>query len=240
MIQSNWRTTTIMMRQRSVKATAARPQLVAVIGSRADLDRAARLRSTPDLFELRLDQLVDELDELESYIAQLRAPLIITARHPAEGGAHHLNAQSRRALLLRFLPRSRYVDVELRSTKLLRPVIERARATAVGLIVSAHDFHATPSDARLDEIARSALATGADILKIAVRTDTPDELLRLQHFYERHVMQLPISAMGVGKLGRVSRRWFARRAAALHYAHLGTPAAEGQLSLAELRRLLMR
>jgi 3-dehydroquinate dehydratase len=43
--------------------------------------------------------------------------------------------------------------------------------------------------------------------------------------------------MGIGKLGRRSRLELARRGCLLNYAHLGSPAAPGQLSLRDLRRL---
>ena len=68
-----------------------RPKIVGVIFSRADLERARRMRKPPDLFELRLDRLID------APIGQLPAPLIITARHPREGGANNLSALRRRA-----------------------------------------------------------------------------------------------------------------------------------------------
>jgi 3-dehydroquinate dehydratase len=44
--------------------------------------------------------------------------------------------------------------------------------------------------------------------------------------------------MGIGKLGRLSRRLLARNGSVLNYAHLGTRAVEGQLSLAEMRRVI--
>jgi len=44
-----------MMAQR---ATKRRPLIVGVLASRADLGRAVRMRTPPDLFELRLDRLV--------------------------------------------------------------------------------------------------------------------------------------------------------------------------------------
>jgi len=46
------------------------------------------------------------------------------------------------------------------------------------------------------------------------------------------------AAMGVGRLGRISRIEFARHRSALNYGHLGKPQAEGQLSITQLRRVL--
>src|SRR5947207_1670235 len=116
-----------MTARTSVKASKARARIVAVIASRPDLQRALRMTSPPDLFELRLDHLIGCLDEVETKMSILRVPLIVTARHPKEGGANRLSVQRRRALLMRFLPQARYVDVELRSAKALRHVLDSAR-----------------------------------------------------------------------------------------------------------------
>src|SRR5215467_11746257 len=70
----------------ALSSATKRPRLVGVIASRADLDRAVRMCEPPDLFELRLDCLAGVIDQLERKISGLRAPLIITARHPQEGG----------------------------------------------------------------------------------------------------------------------------------------------------------
>ena len=85
---------------------AAPGRVVAVIASRLDLAKAVRLRRRPDLFELRLDMLRDSLGEVSRILPRLSAPLILTARHPREGGAGGLTLSSRRALLLRFLERT--------------------------------------------------------------------------------------------------------------------------------------
>ena len=74
-----------MMARRSTKR---RPRVVGVIASRADLERAVRMRRPPDLFELRLDRLAGMADEVENVLPRLRTPLIITARDPHEGGAN--------------------------------------------------------------------------------------------------------------------------------------------------------
>jgi 3-dehydroquinate dehydratase-1 len=211
-------------------------KIVGVIASRADLRRALQMRKPPDFFELRLDQLVNCLDELTSAIPRLPAPLILTARHPREGGGHKLSIQRRRFLLLKFLPAAAWLDVELRSANSLRPLLRSARAARIRAIISFHDFAETPSSDRLDEMLAAARSLGADIFKIATRTDTPDQFDRLLHFFERQSGTPSVVAMGIGKLGRRSRFALARRGCALNYGHLGTPAAAGQLSIAELRR----
>jgi 3-dehydroquinate dehydratase-1 len=213
------------------------PRIAGVIFTRTDLQRAVRMRNPPDLFELRLDALFAMREELEASLRNLRAPLIITARHPREGGSNQLSAQTRRALLIRFLPHAAFVDIELRSAGAFASVLEAARAKRIRIIVSFHDFDETPSRPRLDGIARAARSLGADVLKVATRTDTSAHLARLQDFFQSARREMEIAAMGVGRLGRISRIEFARRSA-LNYGHLGSPQIEGQLSIIQLRRIL--
>jgi 3-dehydroquinate dehydratase-1 len=210
------------------------PKIVGVIFSCADLERAVPMRKPPDFFELRLDRLIN------SAIGPLPAPLIITARDPREGGANNLSAARRRALLLEFLPRAAYVDVELRSARTLRSVLESASENKIRTILSFHDFETTPSDARLDQIASQARSLGAAVVKVATRTDTAAQLDRLLDFWERQRPALDVVAMGIGKLGRASRLELARRGNILNYVHLGSAAASGQLSIQELRRVASR
>src|SRR5581483_7683838 len=100
-----------------------RCDIVGVIASEADLRLALTLKELPDFFELRLDGLFASQDELEKQIARLPAPLIVTARHPGEGGMNNLSAGRRRELLSRFAPYAKYVDVELRSADLLHSFV---------------------------------------------------------------------------------------------------------------------
>ena len=216
------------------------PKTVGVILNRVDLQRALRMRKSPDLFELRLDRFVPHLGELRAAIHRLPAPLIITARHPREGGANNLPASRRRALLLEFLPCAKYVDVELRSVSALRSVLHTAAQKGVAIILSCHDFKTTPAPIDLDRLVRRAHSTGATIIKIATRTDTSAQLDRLLQFFERHRRSSVLAAMGIGRLGRTSRRELARRGSALNYAHLGSAAVSGQLSVEELRRFASR
>ena len=218
----------------------SRPRVVGVIASRADLDLAIRLRHVPDFFELRLDYLLGVLGKLENKLPRLRTPLIITARHPREGGANELSLRQRRDLLTRFLPRAHYVDVESRSAAALRSLLTRAEKKKVRRIISFHNFESTPHPRILTAKARAAKAHKANVFKVATRTDTPAELARLLDFTTKKDVELPVSVMGIGKLGAISRVLLARAGSALVYASLG-PAPrddiEGQLSLEQLRAL---
>jgi 3-dehydroquinate dehydratase-1 len=216
----------------------AKPKIAGVISSRADFVRALRLRTPPDLFELRLDALCPKLGPIRSEIARLGAGIIITARDPREGGANHLSARKRRELLLSFLPLAEWVDIELRSASALATVFQAAKEEGVRTIVSFHDLRGTPGAMRLSELASQAAAWGADLFKIATRTDTSAQLERLLDFFEGSRLGQNVAAMGMGELGRKSRLELVRRGCPLNYAHLGVPGVAGQLSIPELRRAL--
>jgi len=224
-----------MTARKPVKRLRQLPRLVAVIMSRADLDSAIRLRKPPDLFELRLDQLAGDLDAVENKVSKLRTPLIVTARHPQEGGANKLSTRHRRDLLFRFLHRARYVDVELRSASALRSILKLAGTRNVRRIISYHNLKSTPYSGTLQTKARAAKSWGADIFKVATRTDTPAQLARLLYFMTNEDVDLAISIMGIGKLGALSRVFLAHCGSALVYASLGENNIEGQMSLEQLR-----
>jgi 3-dehydroquinate dehydratase-1 len=237
------------MTTRSSTKDGRRPRVVGVIMSQRDLELAIRMRKRPDLFELRLDHLVrppsfaaatsgvtDVVDELEEKVSRLRAPLIVTARHPQEGGAGKLNLRQRRDLLSRFLPHARYIDFELRSAAALHSLCKLAREKNVGRIISFHDFKMTPDLRGLRVRARRAKSLGADIFKVATRTDTPAQLARLLDFLTKRDLDLAVSAMGIGNLGAISRVLLAYRGSALVYGSVAaTGDTEGQMSLEQLR-----
>src|SRR4029453_10336620 len=187
-----------------------RPRVVGVIAARADLERAVRMRRPPDLFELRLDRLAGLADQGEIALPKLRRPLIITARDPHESGANKLRLRQRRDLLARFLNHADYMDVELRSARAQRSLLKLAENKNVRRIISFHNFKSTPSARILAAKARAGRSHGADIFKVATRTDTPIELGRLLEFMISSRLDLALAVMGIGKLGAISRVLLAR------------------------------
>lgn len=166
----------------------------------------------------------------------LQAPLIVTARHPAEGGANSLSSARRRDLLLRFGPRAQYLDVELRSAEAFQSLSKLPPLQSVRRIISLHDFDSTPSPRSLHAKARAARSHGAAIFKVATRTDTPTQLARLFEFVAQEDPDLALSVMGIGQLGGVSRLALARCGSALVYGALADKQIEGQLSAEQLRK----
>jgi 3-dehydroquinate dehydratase I len=224
-----------MTARRSIKR---RPRVVGVIASRADLDQAVRMRRPPDLFELRLDRLAGIAEQVENLVPKLHTPLIITARHPLEGGAGKLQLRQRRDLLARFLDHADNIDVELRSAPALVSLLKLAEKRRIRRIISVHNFESTPSVRTLATKAYQAKSQGADIFKVATRTDTPMELGRLLEFMRSNRLDLAVAVMGIGKLGAISRVLLARAGSVLIYGSVGAMSAiEGQLSLEQLRTL---
>src|SRR5215471_4145005 len=224
-----------MTARRSIKQ---RPRVVGVIASRADLDRAVRMRRPPDLFELRLDRLAGIAEQVENLVPKLHTPLIITARHPLEGGAGKLQLRQRQDLLARFLNHADYIDLELRSAPALRSLLKLAKKKNVRRIISFHNFQSTPSVRTFTAKAYQAKSQGADIFKVATRTDTPMELGRLLEFMTSNRLNLAMAVMGIGTLGAISRVLLARAGSVMIYASVGPVSnVEGQLSVEQLRAL---
>jgi 3-dehydroquinate dehydratase-1 len=190
-----------------------------------------------DWLELRVDHFATAPESLLATAPMLPASCIVTVRDPAEGGQNRLSRARRTELYLQFLPHAAAIDIELRNVRALSPALGAARQQGVKVIVSCHDFTATPSAARLQEILRRAADAGADIIKIAARADTVAALHRLLALLAGKTPR-PLSVMAMGRYGKVSRLLFAQAGSVLNYAYLGTANASGQWSVRDFRARL--
>ncbi len=179
---------------------------------------------------------LDRLPGLAPAASSLNAPLLITARHPREGG--NLSSAQRRKLLGGFLPRASALDLELRSLKTLRSLWEEARARKLLRVCSVHDFDRTPSSHSLTQKFAQARAAGADIFKLVARADSVNDFSRLRDFLVAHPRE--VAVMATGKYGARSRREFPGLGSRLVYAPITRAFHRGQLTLAQLRRSLAR
>jgi 3-dehydroquinate dehydratase-1 len=190
-----------------------------------------------DLLEIRVDHFALDPAPLLRALPRLRVPLIVTVRHPAEGGAHALGLARRREWYARFLPFAALIDVELRSIEQLADITAEAHRRGVKVIASVHYFRSTPSAAQMRAALRRCRAAGADIGKLAALTPTPAALTRLLGILDRK-QPLPLSVMGMGRFGKVSRLLFAQAGSVLNYGYLDHPNASGQWEATVLKRRL--
>ncbi len=196
------------------------------------------LPAAPDFIELRVDCFADEPGQLDALVRLAPRPFILTVRDPAEGGQGELSSAQRRDLYERFLPVARYVDIELRSLRLLPEIASAAREPGRGLIASFHDFAGMPGNAQLRASIRQAADAGAEICKLAVRVEDAAGLARLIELLAEPA-PLPLAVMGMGPFGRVSRLAAAAAGSRINYGYLGASAqVPGQWPVALLRERL--
>jgi len=221
---------------------SSRPLAVGVIPDPATLQlwagmTVAQREASCDVIELRLDTLkIDPLD-LRSALTGNQTPVLLTARHPAEGGQGTQEAAGRIALLEPLLDLAALVDIELRSAMEMRPLVQKAQGRGIRVMGSFHDFQTTPGEEVLRGAINFAQPAGLDAVKIATFMNNAADLTRMITLTSE-VHRLRLSSMGMGPLGRVSRLVLAKCGSLLNYGYLGESNAPGQWPAARLKELL--
>lgn len=225
-----------------------------VARTRADLlaDAALVVSQKPDVIEWRADYF----DGIESGGLVVSAglalreitgkiPLIFTLRSSAEGGnpvSLSTQAMSALQLALTDLP-FEFHDIEMRQpTTLIHDLVHKVQARGGKTILSAHDFQGTPDNDALESLFLRAHQLGADVAKIAVMPQTPDDVLRLLAVTRRvsQMLPIPIISMSMGSLGIMSRIFGGVFGSALTFASGAGASAPGQLPIEDLRAMLNR
>lgn len=213
--------------------------VVAAVHTLAGLRLATRLRpGDVDVVEIRADALAAELPAVERAMKAIELPVLLTVRHPAEGGVGGLAVSERRRLYRRLLPHASLMDLEVRSLGILADILAEARSRNVGTVISTHFFRTTPTLAKMLNLQRQAFRGGADVFKLAALTPTASALARLLEFTEGKAPG-PRAVMGMGTFGQVSRLALARAGSVLNYGYLDQPNAPGQWEARELKRLVV-
>ncbi|GAA2381755.1 type I 3-dehydroquinate dehydratase [Dactylosporangium salmoneum] len=201
---------------------------------------AARARALGvDLAELRIDWYRSYVPgDVCRAAAAFRAaglPTLATIRSKAEGGYWPGDDAERLALFEAVIPEVDAVDVELSSAGILPGVVAAARAADRPVIVSYHDFEATPGEAALRATVEAAVAAGADVVKISTMARGPEDLRVLAGLLLRYDSMIVI---GMGAEGAGSRVFFPLLGSRITYSAIGGRPAPGQLPFAETVRLL--
>jgi 3-dehydroquinate dehydratase-1 len=170
-------------------------------------------------------------------------PMIVTFRTQAEGGSKPISDADYAALYSTLLHGdfAQLIDVEMfRDPARVAALVAQAHKAGVKVVMSSHDFHATP--AREEIIARLLRqdAMGADVLKIAVMPqDAGDVLTLLDATWQvRQRSSKPLLTMSMGGTGVVSRLAGETFGQALTFGMIGTPSAPGQVEVEQLQSVL--
>ena len=204
-----------------------------------EMQVAEARRAGMDIAELRIDHFADctpgrVLEVIRRFGG---TPILATIRSQAEGGKWTAAEKERAALFEDILPAVDAIDIELSSSSILTRVVDAARAAKKPVVVSYHNFESTPSLDALDSIANRARASGADIVKVAALTASPEDVQTLVQFTLRH-REKGVVAIGMGDTGMATRIFFPLLGSLFTFASFGEGTAAGQLSLEETARLL--
>ncbi len=204
--------------------TRARLCATVTAATTAGLRAARDAARGADLVELRLDGVRD-LD-VEGALAGRSGPVVVTCRPVWEGGRFQGAEEERRRILARaFELGADFVDLEWRG-EFGSLIAERGGRNVV---LSMHDFEATPAD--LESQYRAMRATGAEVVKIAAYSRSAADVVRL-HRLGRAARGESAVLVGMGPIGVPTRLLPARFGSAWTYA--GDGAAPGQVPLSDM------
>ena len=187
-----------------------------------------------DVVEIRLDIwgsfFREEMQEkMARFKQKVGIPMLVSFR-----GGHPFPAWWQPAHW-RALGYASLVDVEWDPEYPWREIVRNAKKLNLGLVISHHDYQATPSEIYLMKIARAAYAKKADIVKIAARVKAEADIRTLLSVNARFAPKKLMTVMGMGPLGTLSRLVGPLFHACLLYGYIGTPTASGQLPYRELQ-----
>ena len=217
------------------------------------LEQAEALRDLPvDLAEWRFDHFYEvsslSLLTVLTFLSELRKalgeiPLIFTFRTAEEGGQKRLSLQAYIELYNTVITSGLVdlVDIEfLLGDAPVARLMETARAKGVKVILSNHDFEKTPPKEDIVARLQRMQEMGADIAKVAVMPQCPEDVLTLlaatKEFSDTaNIPAITMSMGGLGTLSRVSGEMFG---SAVTFGTVEKSSAPGQLPLDLLKGAL--
>lgn len=209
--------------------------------STAELADEPDAREQADCIEFRLDLAESPLAALGNYDGDL--PVLATNRADWEGG-EAIDDQRRLDVLAEAVEHDAVeaVDIELETMRSGEGerVAEHAREHGADVVVSSHDFEATPGMGTLQETLREACTHG-DVGKLAVTAQARADVLDLLVATRAATAEGDrVATMAMGEPGRHSRAVAPLYGSRIGYAPVDPEGATapGQYDLATLRELV--
>ncbi|MGF2385311.1 type I 3-dehydroquinate dehydratase [Lentilactobacillus otakiensis] len=202
----------------------------------------------PDVIEWRIDYYADVLN-IDDYLVtyhQLREALgdtvlLTTFRTTGEGGEADLDDAGYTALYKRLIDNqlTDMLDVELHfSEAAISNLIYLAHQHGIKVILSAHEFQGTPPELEITNLLERMQNQNADIAKIAAMPTKFKDVLTMMRATasESEKMAIPIIAISMGGLGKISRITAPLFGSVVSFATVGDASAPGQIAIDDLRK----
>jgi 3-dehydroquinate dehydratase-1 len=165
-------------------------------------------------------------------------PRLATIRMAEEGGGWTGSEAERTAVYESLLPLVDGIDIELRAKGVLDRIAPQAHAQRKLLVVSHHDFEATPPYDALAGVARRAVEAGADIVKIAAQVNDDADIATLARLLQDRPAPNMV-VIGMGERGMPTRLMFPHDGSLFTFAAQGDRAsAPGQIAYGRMATLL--
>jgi 3-dehydroquinate dehydratase-1 len=205
----------------------------------------------PDLVEWRVDffsQIADASAVIDTASAIRAAsdglPLLFTRRSRREGGEAIAIGEEQVVALYRQVCAARAADlIDFESGNdggHVAQVREAAGKAGIGLVLSYHNFSLTPPFEMLMARFVDAERLGADVAKVAVMPQSPEDVLVLLEATLRasRTLGIPVIGMAMGAVGAVSRLVGGVFGSALTFAVGEQASAPGQVPMDDVRAVL--
>ena len=192
------------------------------------------------LFEVRLDNVNDDIQDALKALDTVKDRLILTVRTGREGGYYIGDDEELRKKYLEIIDyRPSFIDIEVNS-KIFEDVAKEAKDNSIKVIASFHDPFKTPSKEKLRRILERMIKSPyVDIAKLVTMARSYKDSLTILELLDRHSSKKPLIMFCMGKYGKISRIMAPLLGSWLTYVSIhGRETAPGQLTLEEIEMIL--
>lgn len=232
---------------------------IPVMGDREEdvLSQAALvIKEKPDLVEWRADMflgksgsrdagaVIETGKKLKAFLEGI--PLLFTIRTKDEGGNADVTVRAYEEIIKNVVSEGLADAVDLEIFKFkeqedrLSLLVNEVKRHGAAVVMSNHDFNGTPEAKEIVKRLKEMEKAGADVAKIAVMPRDRQDVMNLMNasFEADKIVDIPLIAMSMGELGRISRLSGDITGSCVTFAAAGRASAPGQISVEKLRGIL--
>ncbi|MDA7605147.1 type I 3-dehydroquinate dehydratase [Verrucomicrobiales bacterium] len=190
-----------------------------------------------NVIEIRIDLLMS-VPDLKQKISKINAPILLTCRHPDEGGPEEFrDSIKRQSVITPLIQYASALDIEINQAEHMKSILELAKSEGLLTLLSFHDFIETPEKKHLQNKVSEGYERGADVVKIATTTNSFKDIISLMTLFDLFDSH-HLSVMGMGRLGMASRLLAAQSGSVLNYAALQSASVPGQWEVNDFKKIL--